>query len=110
MLGFGKVIACDINSSRLELVKDQIGINYLINPKDFSSTEEFVKNIKKISKDERGTTLTIEASGSAKALKDGIMSLAVGGKCIILGSPQPDAILDIPSGLILVSFRIIIII
>lgn len=103
MLGFGKMIACDINPTRLELVKNEIGIDTLVNAKDFPSTEDFVQHIKKISMYERGATLMIEASGSAKALKDGIMSLAVGGKGIVVGSPQQTAVLDIPSGLILVS-------
>lgn len=102
MLKFGVVIACDINPTRLELAKKDAKIESLVNAKDFQSTEDFVQHIKNLSKHQRGATLVIEASGTAKALKDGIMSLAVGGKAIVVGSPQQTAVLDIPTGLILV--------
>ena len=103
MLKFGKVIACDVNEKRLQLVKDQIDVEEIVNPNNFKSSDEFVSFIKSKSKHQRGATLVVEASGSPKAIKDGVLSLAIGGKALIVGSPPPTALLEVPIGLILVS-------
>jgi len=103
MLKFGKVIACDLNESRLKMAKDEIQVDELVNPKEFKDSEEFIAYIKSKSKDGRGATLVVEASGSPKAIKDSVLSLAIGGKALIVGSPPPTALMEVPIGLILVS-------
>jgi Zn-dependent alcohol dehydrogenase len=101
MLGFGKVIAVDINPARLDLAKRAKATD-VIDATQCSTTEEFVDKVKQSSIGQRGASLFVEASGAPPALKNGIMSLAIAGKAIILGSPPPTALLDVPSGAILV--------
>lgn len=109
MLKFGKVIACDLNETRLQLAKSEIQVDELVDPKQFKDSEEFAAHIKSISKDGRGASLVVEASGSPKAMKNGVMSLAIGGKALIVGSPPPTALLEVPIGLILVSNKDVLI-
>lgn len=100
-LGFGAIIACDLNDSRLELAKE-IGATHTINVKGLDTTA-FAAKVKKCSADKRGASLAIEASGSPVAIGNAIMALAVGGRSVVVGAPPPEAPLPVPHAYILVS-------
>lgn len=101
MMGYGQVIACDINEHRLSIAK-KAGATNVINVAGLQM-EEIVGQVKDFSSDGLGATLSVEASGAPNALKSAVLSLATRGKAVIVGSPPPTALLDIPSGDILVS-------
>lgn len=97
LLGYGKVIACDLYDARLETAKEA-GATDVVNPRSLpdGNVETFVQRIKEISADSRGATLSVEASGSPVALRNITKSLATGGKVVILGTPPPGSALDVP--------------
>ncbi|KIS66632.1 uncharacterized protein UMAG_10581 [Mycosarcoma maydis] len=98
-LGFGSIIACDLNDSRLELAKE-IGATHAINVKGLD-TAAFAAKVKECSADSRGASLAIEASGSPIAMRNVIMALAVGGRSVVVGAPPPEAPLPVPHAHIL---------
>lgn len=100
-LGFGTVIACDLNNGRLELAKE-VGATYTINVKGLS-TEAFAAKVKELSADGRGASLTVEASGAPAAMRNAIMALAVGGRSVVVGAPPAEAPLPVPHAHILLS-------
>ncbi|SPO32817.1 related to Alcohol dehydrogenase class III chi chain [Ustilago trichophora] len=98
-LGFGAVIACDLNDTRLELAKE-VGATHTINVKGLDSAA-FAAKVKQHSADQRGASLAVEASGSPVAMGNVVMALAVGGRSVVVGAPPPDAPLPVPHGHIL---------
>ena len=100
-LGFGAVIACDLNDTRLELAKE-VGATHTINVKGLDSAA-FAAKVKEYSADQRGASLAVEASGAPVAMGNVITALAVGGRSVVVGAPPPDAPLPVPHGHILVS-------
>lgn len=107
MVGFGSIIACDISDERLSLARDA-GATKVINVKGMEK-EDVIARVQEASVDGEGVTLSIEASGAPQAMYNAVMSLAVSGKAIIVGSPPNDAILQIPYGMLLVSPRLYIV-
>lgn len=102
-LGFGSIIACDLNDSRLELARE-IGATHTINAKGLD-TAAFAAKVKECSADSRGASLAIEASGSPIAMGNVIMALAVGGRSVVVGAPPREAPLPVPHAHILVSWQ-----
>ncbi|KAJ9475248.1 putative S-(hydroxymethyl)glutathione dehydrogenase (putative) [Pseudozyma hubeiensis] len=98
-LGFGSIIACDLNDSRLELAKE-IGATHTINAKGLDATT-FAAKVKEYSADARGASLAIEASGSPVAMGNAIRALSVGGRSVVVGAPPPEALLPVPHAEIL---------
>lgn len=100
-LGFGSVIACDLNDGRLELAKE-VGATHTINVKGLDSAA-FAAKVKELSADGRGAALGVECSGAPAAIENLIMALAVGGRSVVVGAPPPAAPLPVPHGHLLVS-------
>lgn len=100
-LGFGAIIAADLNESRLELTKE-IGATHTLHVKGLDSAA-FAAKIKEMSADGRGASLAIEASGSPIAMGNVVMALAVGGRSVIVGAPPAEALLTVPHAHLLVS-------
>ncbi|GAK66601.1 alcohol dehydrogenase [Moesziomyces antarcticus] len=93
-LGFGSVIACDLNDDRLELAKE-VGATHTINVRGLDSAA-FAAKVKEYSADGRGASLAIEASGAPAAMGNAVMALAVGGRSVVVGAPPSDAPLPVP--------------
>lgn len=100
-LGFGSVIACDLNDDRLELAKE-VGATHTINVRGLDSAA-FAAKVKEYSADGRGASLAIEASGAPAAMGNAVMALAVGGRSVVVGAPPSDAPLPVPHAHLLVS-------
>lgn len=101
LLGFGSVIACDLNEARLELAKE-VGASHVINARGMDEAA-FAARVKEYSADGRGAALAVEASGSPIALGNAIKSLAVGGRAIVVGAPPVAAPLPASYAHVLVS-------
>ncbi|PWN47286.1 GroES-like protein, partial [Violaceomyces palustris] len=99
LVGLQKVIALDVNDSRLELAK-KAGATDVINVRGLDN-EKVVEAIQKASATGKGATVTIEASGNSSALKNAVTCLATRGKCIVLGVQPAEYVLDVPAMAIL---------
>ncbi|HEY8784572.1 MAG TPA: zinc-binding alcohol dehydrogenase family protein [Mucilaginibacter sp.] len=76
----GKVIVMDVNNGRLQFCKDNLNIEYTVNP----LTENAADKIKLITNGDMAS-LVIDATGNLKAINDGINYLAHGGRYVLIG-------------------------
>ncbi len=74
-----KVIAMDVNPTRLEYAKKEIGVDYIVNV-----TENPVDKVEAITKGEMAATV-FDATGNKKALESGPDYMAHGGKFVLVG-------------------------
>jgi len=75
-----KVIALDINETRLKFCKEQLGVHATINATDNNALEQ----IKALTNNDMPTTV-IDATGNLKAINNGIHYLAHGGNYVLIG-------------------------
>src|SRR5690606_9079378 len=75
-----KVIALDINETRLKFCKEQLGVHATINATDNNALEQ----IKALTNNDMPTTV-IDATGNLKAINTGIHYLAHGGNYVLIG-------------------------
>lgn len=87
----GKVIALDINESRLKMCQDVLKIDYTINP----STSDVVEKLNEITAGEMAPVV-IDATGSQKAINNGFQYLAHGGRYVLIGLQKGDITLSHP--------------
>src|SRR5215208_7611855 len=80
------VIGVDLIEKRLELAKELGAIDYGFNARDGSPAEK-IKDLT----DGRGADVTIEVSGSAKALNEAVRATAYSARVVVLGFFQGDA-------------------
>jgi threonine dehydrogenase-like Zn-dependent dehydrogenase len=80
-----KVIAVDLHDSRLEMAKT-LGAEFILN----ASREKVAESIKELTKG-LGADVTIESTGSTKALNEAIRSTAYASRLVALGFFQGDA-------------------
>jgi 2-desacetyl-2-hydroxyethyl bacteriochlorophyllide A dehydrogenase len=85
-LSAANVFGVDMIEKRLELAKDLSAIDYGFNPKDGSPAER-IKNLT----DGRGADVTIEVSGSAKALNEAVRATAYAARVVAMGFFQGEA-------------------
>lgn len=76
----GKVIALDVNETRLKFCRDHLGVHYAVNP----ASENAVETIKSITGDDMASVV-IDATGNLKAINGGINYLAHGGRYVLIG-------------------------
>ena len=80
------VVGVDLIEKRLELAKELGAIEHGLNPKKGSPAEQ----IKEMT-NSRGADVSIEASGSAKALNEAVRATAYSARVVVLGFFQGDA-------------------
>lgn len=76
----GKVIAMDVDDGRLQFCKDNLHIDYTINPK----TENAVERLYAITNGDMASVV-IDATGNLGAINNGINYLAHGGRYVLIG-------------------------
>lgn len=76
----GRVIALDINDSRLEFCKRVINVAYTIN----ASAENVTDRLNEITNGDM-PTVVIDATGNLKAINNGLQYLAHGGRYVLVG-------------------------
>jgi 2-desacetyl-2-hydroxyethyl bacteriochlorophyllide A dehydrogenase len=80
------VIGVDMIEKRLELAKELGAIEYGFNPREGSSAEQI-----KALTNGRGADVTIEVTGSAKALHEAVRATAYSARVVVLGFFQGEA-------------------
>lgn len=90
-LAGGKVIALDINDSRLEMCQKLLQIDHLINPNSSGA----LKELKRITAGDM-PSVVIDATGSQKAINSGFQYLAHGGRYVLIGLQKGDVTFSHP--------------
>lgn len=81
----GKVIAMDINNSRLQFCKDKLQVEDTVNP----STENALEKLNTITNGDMPTVI-IDATGSLKAINNSFQYLGHGGRYVLVGLQKGD--------------------
>jgi 2-desacetyl-2-hydroxyethyl bacteriochlorophyllide A dehydrogenase len=81
----GKVIAMDINESRLAFCKDKLKVAYTVNP----AKENALEKLKEITNGDM-PTVVIDATGNLKAINSAFSFIAHGGRYILIGLQKGD--------------------
>ena len=75
-----KVIALDVNDSRLQFCKEKLDVHFAIN----AITENVIEKLQMITNGEMATVV-IDATGNLNAINNGINYLAHGGRYVLIG-------------------------
>lgn len=75
-----KVIALDINEKRLQLCKEKLNVDYVIN----AATENVVSRVNEITAGNM-VPLVIDATGNQKAINNALQYVAHGGRFVLIG-------------------------
>lgn len=86
-----KVIAMDISDNRLKFCKDNIAVDYIINP----ATEDAVARLKEITNADMPTVM-FDATGNQKAINNALAYLSHGGRYVLIGLQQKELIFSHP--------------
>jgi 2-desacetyl-2-hydroxyethyl bacteriochlorophyllide A dehydrogenase len=81
----GKVIAMDINDTRLNFCKENLKVDFTINPVN----ENALEKIKAITNSDMPTVI-IDATGSLKAINNAFQYLGHGGRYVLIGLQKSD--------------------
>ena len=87
----GKVIALDINESRLAFCKEKLGVAYTIN----AAKEDVVQRLKEITNGDM-PTVVIDATGSQKAINNAFQYMAHGARYVLVGLQKGDLVVSHP--------------
>ncbi len=74
------VIAMDLNEWRLQFCQEKLNISHVINP----ATENVIERLKEITNNDM-PVVVIDATGSKKAIDQGLSYLAHGGRYVLIG-------------------------
>jgi len=80
-----KVIAMDVNTSRLQFCQDKLAIPHIVNAMDANVLEQ----IQEITSGNM-PTVVIDATGNLKAINQGLYYLAHGGRYVLIGLQKGD--------------------
>ncbi len=86
-----KVIAVDLNEQRLKYVKENIGIDYVVN-----ASSNPISQVSEITKGELATAV-FDASGNKFAIETGPSYMSHGGRFILVGLSKGDLIYNHPA-------------
>ena len=75
-----KVIAVDVNDTRLQFCKDKLKIGHIVN----ALSKDVIEQIKDITKGDM-PTVVIDATGNQHAINDGFRYMAHGGRYVLIG-------------------------
>ncbi len=81
----GKVIAMDINDSRLQFCKEKLQVADIVNP----AKEDAMEKLKAITNGDM-PTVVIDATGSLKAINNAFQYMAHGGRYVLVGLQKGD--------------------
>jgi len=84
-IAHGKVIAMDINDSRLNFCKDKLKVDFTVNP----NHEDALKKLMSITNGDM-PTVVIDATGSLKAINNAFQYLGHGGRYVLIGLQKGD--------------------
>ena len=87
LAGAGKIIAIDMLEQKLEMAKE-LGADYVINASREVPTQRVIELT-------GGADYAIECIGNVDVIAQAFASLRFGGKCIVVGSPPPGAMVSI---------------
>ena len=76
----GKVIALDINESRLQFCKNKLNVDYIIN----ASSSDVTEQLKQITNGDM-PTVVVDATGSLKAINNSFQYMAHGARYVLIG-------------------------
>lgn len=76
----GKVIAIDVNETRLAFCREKLGVTYTINP----LTEDVTGRLKEITNGDM-PTVVIDATGNQKAINSAFLYMAHGARYVLVG-------------------------
>ena len=86
-----QVIAMDLNAHRLAFCKNSLGISYIINGGD----ADIITQLSEITSGEM-PTVVIDATGSRKAIQNGLHYLAHGGRYVLIGLQKDEMMFSHP--------------
>lgn len=81
----GKVIAMDINDNRLNFCKENLKVDFTVNP----ATEDAMEKLKAITNGDM-PTVVIDCTGSLKAINNAFQYLGHGGRYVLIGLQKGD--------------------
>ncbi|RXG32186.1 zinc-binding alcohol dehydrogenase family protein [Leeuwenhoekiella marinoflava] len=84
-------IALDVAESRLEFVKEKIGVDHIVNV-----SQNAVAEVAKITNGELATAV-FDATGNKRALESGVDYMAHGGRYILVGLSKDDLLFNHPA-------------
>lgn len=87
----GKVIALDINSSRLQFCKDKLKVDYVINGLE----DDVIESLKEITNGDM-PTVVIDVTGNLKSINSAFMYLAHTGRYVLIGLQKGEIVLSHP--------------
>lgn len=76
----GKVIAMDVNTTRLDFCKDKLAVKHTIN----AATEDVLQRLKEITNGDM-PTVVIDATGNQKAINAAFLYMAHGARYVLVG-------------------------
>ena len=80
-----KVIAMDINGNRLNFCREQLKVDFTVNP----ATEDVLEKLKAITNGDM-PTVVIDATGNLKAINNAFQYLGHGGRYVLIGLQKGD--------------------
>ncbi len=86
-----EVIAIDVDASRLEFVKNEIGVKHTI-----KVSETAVEEVSKITNGDMAAAI-FDATGSKRALESGISYMSHGGRYVLVGLSKDDLVFNHPA-------------
>ena len=92
--GAAKVIASDVNPTRLELAR-KMGADVLLNP----TSDDIVARVREETLGE-GTDIVCEMSGNPRAIEEALRAVRLGGHVSLLGLPKEPVPIDLPHDVI----------
>ncbi len=87
----GRVIAMDVNNTRLQFCRDKLKVEHTINP----SEEDVLQKLKEITNNDMPTVI-VDASGNQKAINSAFLYMAHGARYVLVGLQKGELIVSHP--------------
>lgn len=87
----GRVIAMDVNNTRLQFCKDKLKVEHTINPLE----EDVLQKLKEITNNDMPTVI-VDASGNQKAINSAFLYMAHGARYVLVGLQKGELIVRHP--------------
>ncbi len=87
----GRVIAMDVNNTRLEFCKNKLKVEHTINPME----EDVLQKLKEITNNDMPTVI-VDASGNQKAINSAFLYMAHGARYVLVGLQKGELIVSHP--------------
>ncbi len=87
----GRVIAMDVNNTRLEFCKEKLKVEHTINPVE----DDVLQKLKEITNNDMPTVI-VDASGNQKAINSAFLYMAHGARYVLVGLQKGELIVSHP--------------